>query len=67
VNALTAFLTARLPSTFVIDNVLMVQVDRSETIPLACCWGTTPENNARAVEAFVERSLRAFVEAVVRG
>jgi len=65
VNALTAFLASKLPSAFVIDDVLIVQLDPEMHTPLACCWGSTREATARAVDAFVEKYMGSFLEAAV--
>lgn len=67
VNALSAFLASRLPSAFVIDDVLIVQVDPEMHTPLASCWGATPHETTRAVEVFVDKYAQAFVETLLNG
>lgn len=62
-NALSAHLADKLPGAFVIDDVLMVQLDPEFPDVLASCWGVSPEATARACEAFVERYLGAFMGA----
>jgi hypothetical protein len=66
VNAYTAYLAARLPSAFAIDDVLIVQLDLTSTPPLAACWGTTPARTAQAITIFVERYLADFLGAAIR-
>ncbi len=62
VNAFTAYLGDKLPSVFVVDGRLMVQMDPGA--PLACCWGIDAESTAAAVEAFAERHLEQWLGAV---
>jgi hypothetical protein len=63
-NALSAFLAGRLPSVFTIDDQLAVQADL-EWIDLAvCCWGSDHGRTAQAVDAFTERYLEDFLNAV---
>ncbi|MBC7772598.1 MAG: hypothetical protein H7210_08910, partial [Pyrinomonadaceae bacterium] len=64
VNALSAYLASRLPSAFVIDDLLMVQFDAEMHTPLACCWGTTPEATARAVDIFLDKYGDGFVKSM---
>lgn len=66
INALGAHLADRLPSVFVIDDVLMVQLDLETAPPAASCWGVDADATARAVEVFCERHVSAFLEAVAR-
>ncbi len=61
VNACTAYLASRLPSAFVIDDVLMVQVGLTADLPLACCWGTTPGGTRQAADIFCERYLADYL------
>jgi hypothetical protein len=63
VNALSAALGGRIPSVFVIDNVLVVQLDPEFDELRACCWGMGTAQTAAAVELFVERYLDGFMEA----
>jgi hypothetical protein len=58
-------LADRLPSVFTIDHVLMVQMDVSDSIPIASCWGIDPGATAGAVEAFEKRFLEHFASGVV--
>lgn len=64
-NALTAFLTDKLPSAFVIDDQLMVQLDVSFQELIVCAWGRTAAQTAAAVEAFINRYLERYLEAIV--
>ncbi|MGE3109199.1 MAG: hypothetical protein AB7G11_10825 [Phycisphaerales bacterium] len=66
VNALTAYLASRLPSAFVIDDVLMVQFDPAAPRPVAACWGTTALDTAQACEVFTERYLGEFLSGCLR-
>ncbi len=65
VNALSAFLGDKLPSAFVVDDVLMVQLDVGLEELTACCWGVDPDATRAAVDAFSERYLESFMEAAV--
>lgn len=61
VNALTAYLADKLPSAYVIDDLLMVQMDIELVDLLASCWGVTPEATRSAVDAFSSRYLGEFL------
>lgn len=63
INAFSAYLASRLPSAFVIDDVLMIQMDSSPGRALACCWGTSPGGTARAADIFCERYFDEFITA----
>lgn len=62
VNAFTAYLGDKLPSTFAVDGRLVVQA--AEDAPLACCWGIDAEGTAAAVEAFADRHLEHWLGVV---
>lgn len=62
VNAFTAYLGDKLPSTFAVDGRLVVQA--AWDAPLACCWGIDAAGTAAAVEAFAERHLEQWLGAV---
>jgi hypothetical protein len=66
VSALTAYLADKVPSAYVIDGSLMVQMDVELTDLIACCWGVTHEATAKAVRAFEARYLDAFLDAACR-
>lgn len=66
VNALSAYLADKLPSAFVIDDVLMVQLDLDLEDLTACCWGTSPASTLAAVDAFCERYLDEFLHAAIK-
>jgi hypothetical protein len=63
VSALAAYLAGKLPSLYVIDNVLMVQGDPEFDELLISCWGVTHDSTAAAVDAFAERYLTGFLAA----
>jgi len=67
VNALTAYLADKLPTAFAIDGALMVQMDVEFGDLLVACWGIDHAQTARAVGAFVERYMLAFLEAAMVG
>jgi hypothetical protein len=64
VNALSAYLGDKLPSAFAVDGVFVVQADWTNQTPVACCWGINAEATATAVETFVARFLKDWVEAM---
>jgi hypothetical protein len=66
VNALSAYLADKLPSAFVIDDVLMVQMDLELSEVVACCWGMTPGDTTTAVEVFIDRYLDTFMRSSLR-
>ncbi|MBX3386186.1 MAG: hypothetical protein KF768_06425 [Phycisphaeraceae bacterium] len=66
VNALTAALADKLPSVFVIDDSMMVQMDPECAELSACCWGVGPSETAGAVEVFSERYMEEFLRAGIR-
>ena len=66
VNAFSAFLGDKLPSAFVVDDTLMVQMDLDLTDAIACCWGVDAPATLAAVDAFTARYLDAFLDAAVR-
>lgn len=66
VNALSAYLADKLPSAFVIDDVLMVQMDQEHSESLACCWGISPPDTMAAVDVFIDRYLDSFMRASLR-
>ena len=64
VNAVTAYLAARVPTVLAVDDAYRIQLD-PELIDLhACLWGPTPADTAKAVERFQERYLEDFLENV---
>lgn len=66
VNALSAYLGDKVPSAYVVDGVLMVQLDLELTELVACCWGSRAESTAAAVEAFWTRYAEDFLKAAGR-
>lgn len=65
-NAVTAALTAGLPSVLAIDDELVVQLDPELIEPIACCWGTTAEQTRRASDYFQKAWLDPFLDAAER-
>lgn len=66
VNALSAYLGDKLPSAYVVDQALMVQMDVELTDLLACCWGVSHEQTSMATRVFEERYMDAFLDAACR-
>lgn len=66
VNALSAFLADKLPSAFVVENVLMVQLDLDFEDVVAAVWGMDHGSTVAAVDAFTDRYLEQFLEAAAR-
>jgi len=64
VNALSAYFASRLPSVLAVEGVMVVQMATELDAPQACCWGRDEEATGAAVQAFAERHLEAFVDAV---
>jgi hypothetical protein len=63
VNALSTALGGRIPSAFVVDNVLVVQVDTEFEELRACCWGMGTRQTSAAAQVFVEKYLNGFMTA----
>ena len=63
VNALTAHLADKAPSAFVIDDVLIVQLDLDFRDLRGCCWGKDRNATESAVAAFIDRYLDQFMQA----
>lgn len=64
-NALTASLADRLPSVFVVDGVMIVQMLADPEGALACCWGTESRHTMAATEIFIERFAPDFLDAAI--
>ncbi|MHC4976299.1 MAG: hypothetical protein ACYTF7_06800 [Planctomycetota bacterium] len=67
VNALTACLGDKLASVFVIEDRLIVQADLDFDDLTVCCWGMDHDLTISATQAFVEKYLDAYLDAIVRG
>jgi hypothetical protein len=65
-NAFSAYLGDKLPSAFVIDDTLMVQMDPELGELTVCCWGVDTQSTSAAVTAFCDRWLGQFVDAACR-
>lgn len=63
VNAYTAYLADKLPSTFVIDDQLIVQMDPEFGDLTAACWGSSHALTHQACTIFAERYMDAFLNA----
>lgn len=63
VNALSAALGGNVPNAFVIDDVLVVQLDPDFEELRACCWGMGTRQTAAAVQIFADRYLDGFLNA----
>ncbi len=61
VNALSAFLTDKLPGVFTVTNVLTVQMDIDLVEPIVNIWGMDNPTTASALDAFLERYLDLFM------
>jgi hypothetical protein len=61
VNALSAFLTDKLPGVFTVANVLTVQMDIDLVEPVVNIWGMDHQTTAGALDAFIERYLDLFM------
>jgi len=65
VNALTTYLTDKLPEVYSVRDVLMVQADLEHADLRACLWGQNGEATGAAALAFTERYLDDWADAVV--
>jgi hypothetical protein len=65
VNAATAYLSTRLPTAFMVDDLLRIHLDPEFIEPHACLWGVDRQATSSAVAMFVERYLDGFLEEVV--
>lgn len=61
VNALSAFLTDKLPGVFTVSGVLTVQMDIELIEPVVNIWGMDHQTTVGALDAFVERYLDLFM------
>lgn len=66
VNALSAFLGDKLASVFVIDDVMMIQMDPTLEEVTAAVWGIDHDATVDAVDAFLERYLDQFMTGATR-
>lgn len=64
-NAATAYLANRLPTAFVIDDTLRIQLDQEFIDLHSCLWGVNPDTTAKAVDLFEERYLDEFLQAAL--
>ncbi|MDY7108008.1 MAG: hypothetical protein SYC29_05170 [Planctomycetota bacterium] len=66
INAASAFLAARLPSAFMIEQNYCIQLDPEYIQLNACLWGIDARNTVSAVDLFIERYLDAYLDHVHR-
>ena len=64
VNAVTAWMSTRLPTIMVVDDVLRIQMDPELLDLRACFWGVTQEATETATETFIAKYLPEFLDAV---
>lgn len=67
VNAATAFLSSRLPTTFVMEQAFRIQMDVELINLQACLWGVDAEATAAAVALFEQRYLDEFLRCAGAG
>lgn len=65
VNALSAYLGDKLPSAFVVDDQMIVQMDIELTDEWVCIWGADHERTVQACEVFIERYLERYLKTVL--
>lgn len=63
VNAATACLARRLPTAFVIEGSLRIQLDLELLDLRACLWGADASAMATCLDLFVDRYLDDFLQA----
>ncbi len=64
-NAASAMLANRLPTAFLIDDTLQVQLDQEFVDQRACIFGADTQATASAADLFVERYLDAYLRAIL--
>lgn len=62
-NAATAYHARRLPTAFVIDETLRVQLDLDFIELVGCLWGVNASTTVSAVDLFIERYLDDYLQA----
>ncbi len=60
-NAATAYLAGKLPTAFIIDETLRVQLDPDFVDLRGCIWGINPTTTISAVDLFLERYLDGYL------
>lgn len=66
VNALSANLADKIPSAFVIENSLIVQIDLDFQDFRVACWGVDHGSTIAAVDVFIDRYLDIWLSEVVQ-
>jgi hypothetical protein len=66
INAASAFLAARLPSAFMIEQNYCIQLDPEYIDLNACLWGIDARNTVSAVDMFSQRYLGEYLTHVSR-
>lgn len=64
INAASAYLANYLPTAFVIEQTLRVQLDPTFGQSGVCLWGVSPSATVSAIDAFVERYLDDFLRSL---
>ena len=65
VNALTAFLTDKLPVAAAEEEQYLVQIQDSFQVARACLWGNQPNRTQDAVDVFLDRFLDDWMRRVI--
>ncbi|MEM7229208.1 MAG: hypothetical protein AAF432_10380 [Planctomycetota bacterium] len=60
-NAATAFHASKLPTAFVMEEVMRVQLDPEYIDTTACIWGVNHAATVSAVDLFIERYLPPYL------
>ncbi len=66
VNMLAGTLVENVPMAVAVENVLVIQMDVEFNDTRVAVWGMTHVDTVRAVDLFISRYLRAYLEAVVQ-
>jgi len=66
VNAFTAYVASRLPSLLAVEGKLIVQGEPNFDPPVVAVWGAHADQTTRAVAAFEQRYLKAFLRSSLR-
>jgi hypothetical protein len=65
VNALSAYLGDKLPSAFVVDDQMIVQMDVELSTEWVCIWGVDHERTVAVCDIFADRYLERFLRTVL--
>ncbi len=64
-NALTAYLSDRIPAVFGVEQRLVIQADPTFTHQQICLWGAGAAATAEALDAFADRYLEDLLKHIV--